>query len=85
LPPRNCFYISSQNLFPVNRYFLEPLVGRLKGRLKSLRTLNKVGFEKNLPVHRMNMARDLMCSMGAIVKNNVLNTGNLMNKFSVFF
>ena len=51
LSPRNYFQTGPQHPFPINLLFFLPLVGGLEGRLKTLRTLNKVGFEKTLSLH----------------------------------
>jgi hypothetical protein len=42
IAPRNSYYSGLQHPFPINHF---PNSG-LKGRLKHLRNLNKVGFEK---------------------------------------
>jgi hypothetical protein len=47
IAPRNYFQTGPQHPFPINLLFFLPLVGGLEGRLKTLRTLNKVGFEKS--------------------------------------
>lgn len=43
MPARDCFSIGPQPLFP-NNLSLLPLVGGVEGRLKHLRTQNKVKF-----------------------------------------
>ena len=53
LPPKNDFLIGPQLSFPINCLSLLPLVGGLEGRLKCLRTLNRVGFEKSKPTDRV--------------------------------
>jgi hypothetical protein len=51
ISPKNYFfYTGPQPPFPIN---LLSLVGDLEGRLKHLRTLIKVGFEKSMPTHRL--------------------------------
>jgi hypothetical protein len=46
--PRNSCLTGPQLPFPINFLFPLPLVYELERRLKSLRTLNKVGFEKKI-------------------------------------
>ena len=49
-PPQRTISKQVHNLFPINFSFPLPLLsGGLKGRLKHLRTLISVGFEKSKP------------------------------------
>jgi hypothetical protein len=50
IAPKKCFSTVLQLLFPITLSFPLPLMGGgLEGKLKSLRTLIKVGFEKSKP------------------------------------
>lgn len=51
IAPKNYFETYKNPLFPINLSSPLPLVGGIEGRLKNLRTLNKVGFEKSESIH----------------------------------